>query len=125
MCEYVLEIGVSTALEYLKKFTLGVVAIFGEEYLRKLNQANVDCLLEVAGACDFPGVLGSIDCMHWEWKNCPVVWKALFAKQICMMPIIILETAVSYNLWIRHAFFRLSGILNDINVLHRSLEIFQ
>ena len=95
-----LKIGASTAIECLKQFALGVVQVFGEEYMRKPNQANVDRLLQVAEARDFPGMLGSIDCMHWEWKNCPTAWKASFQKQIYTVPTIILEAVASYELWI-------------------------
>ena len=35
-------------------------------------------------------------------------------------PTIILQAIASYNMWIWHAFFRLSRSLNDINVLDRS-----
>jgi len=59
----------------MKNFVAGVIQVFGEEYLRKLTQADVDRLLAVAEASDFPGMLGNIDCMHWEWKNCPTGWK--------------------------------------------------
>ena len=119
-----LKIGASTAMECLKQFALGVVQVFGEEYLRKPNQADVDRLLQVAEARDFPGMLGSIDCMHWEWKNCPTAWKTSFQKQIYKVPTIILEAVASYDLWIWHAFFGLPGSLNDINVLDRS-PVFQ
>jgi len=40
-----LKIVASTAMECIKKFALGIVEVFGEEYLRKPNQADVDHLL--------------------------------------------------------------------------------
>ena len=115
-----LKIGESTSLQCLKRFAEGVIAIFGEEYLRKPTQADVDRLLAVGNERDFPGMLGSIDCMHWEWKNCPTAWKAAFAKRVYKVPTIILEAVVSYDLWIWHAFFGMPGSINDINVLDRS-----
>jgi hypothetical protein len=39
----------------------------------------------------------------------------------CREPTIILEAVASQDLWIWHAFFEMSGSLNDINVLDRSL----
>ena len=95
-----LKIGESTSLQCLKKFAKGVIAIFGAEYLRKPTQADVDRLLAVGNERDFPGMLGSIDCMHWEWKNCPTTWKTAFAKRVYKVPTIILEAVVSYDLWI-------------------------
>ena len=89
-------------------------------YLRKPTQADVDRLLAVGNERDFPGMLGSIDCMHWEWNNCPTAWKAAFAKRVYKVPTIILEAIVSYDLWIWHAFFGMPGSINDINVLDRS-----
>jgi len=61
-----LKIGASIALKCMKKFVLGIIEEFGDEYLRKVNQADVDCLLQVIEARDFSGMQGSIDCMHWE-----------------------------------------------------------
>jgi len=42
-------------------FTLGGIAIFAKEYLRKSNQVDVDHLLEVAEAKAFLGMWRSID----------------------------------------------------------------
>ena len=64
--EEYLKIGASTAMECLEQFALGIVQVFGEEYLRKPNQADVDRLLQVAKARDFPGMLGSIAALGVE-----------------------------------------------------------
>jgi len=63
MDEY-LKIGASTAVEYMKKFALDAIELFGKEYLRNPNQANIDRLLQVIEVHDFLGMLGSINCMH-------------------------------------------------------------
>lgn len=64
-------------------------------------------------------MLGSIDCMHWVWKNCPTAWHGQFTGKE-KEPTLILEAVASNDLWIWHAFFGLPGSLNDINVLDRS-----
>uniref|UniRef100_A0A0D3E5M2 Uncharacterized protein n=1 Tax=Brassica oleracea var. oleracea TaxID=109376 RepID=A0A0D3E5M2_BRAOL len=64
-------------------------------------------------------MIGSIDCIHWEWKNCPTAWKGQYTRGTGK-PTIVLEAVASQDLWIWHAFFGLPGTLNDINVLDRS-----
>ncbi|XP_035547298.1 uncharacterized protein LOC108998374 [Juglans regia] len=118
MDEYV-RIGESTARLSMKKFVKAIVSIFGGEYLRSPTNSDIARLLEVGQNRGFPGMLGSIDCMHWKWKNCPSAWKGMYSGHV-NEPTIILEAVASYDLWIWHAFFGLPGSHNDINVLDRS-----
>ncbi|XP_021757970.1 uncharacterized protein LOC110723007 [Chenopodium quinoa] len=60
-----------------------------------------------------------IDCMHWEWKNCPMAWKAQYAGR-SKNATLILEAVADQDLWIWHAFFGIPGSCNDLNVLYRS-----
>ena len=62
--EYV-RIGESTILESLRRFVAAVVDIFEDEYLRSPNEADTACLLAFGEQREFPGMLGSIDCMYW------------------------------------------------------------
>ncbi|KAI7951139.1 hypothetical protein MJO29_009813 [Puccinia striiformis f. sp. tritici] len=113
----------STSLECLKRFCEAIVGIYREEYLRTPNDQDLARLLKVAEKRGFPGMLGSLDCMHWAWKNCP---KALHGQYTGKEeePTIVLEAVASYDLWIWHAFFGLPGVMNDINILDQS-PIFQ
>ncbi|KAJ9537042.1 LOW QUALITY PROTEIN: hypothetical protein OSB04_029775 [Centaurea solstitialis] len=109
----------ATTREALMHFVNGVISCFGNEYLRKPNKDDLARLLSAADQRGFPGMIGSIDCMHWEWKNCPSAWAGQYTGR-SGKPTIILEVVASYDLWIWHAFFGTPSSLNDINVLYRS-----
>ena len=66
-----LRMGESTILMCLERFTEGVISQFGEEYLRAPTARDIFRILRNSAERGFPGMLGSVDCMHWEWKNCP------------------------------------------------------
>ncbi|XP_047972534.1 uncharacterized protein LOC125215218 [Salvia hispanica] len=103
----------------LIKFVEGVISNFGDEYLQKPNEEELARLLHIGEQRGFPGMLGSIDCMHWEWKNCPTSWAGQYAGR-SGSPTIILEAVASQDLWIWHAFIGTPGSRNDINVLDQS-----
>uniref|UniRef100_A0A0D3CZC0 Nuclease HARBI1 n=1 Tax=Brassica oleracea var. oleracea TaxID=109376 RepID=A0A0D3CZC0_BRAOL len=70
-----LRLGDSTSRLCLANFTDAIIQLFGDEYLRKPTAEDLQRLLDVGEVRGFPGMIGSIDCMHWEWKNCPTAWK--------------------------------------------------
>ena len=96
--EYV-RIEESTAIESLRRFVAVVVDLFEEEYLRYPNEADTTRLLALGEQNGFPGMLGSIDCMHWAWKNFPVEWQDQYKGHL-EEPTIILEAVASNDLWI-------------------------
>ncbi|XP_052173306.1 uncharacterized protein LOC127788748 [Diospyros lotus] len=116
--EYI-RIGENTAILSLRRFVKAIIAVFDDHYLRPPNNSDITRLLQIGEQRGFPGMLGSIDCMHWKWKNCPTAWQGMYTGH-CHEPTIILEAVASQDLWIWHAFFGLPGSLNDINVLDRS-----
>ncbi|XP_042396392.1 uncharacterized protein LOC121986491 [Zingiber officinale] len=71
-----LRIAETTVIQCLFNFCRYVIEVFGAQYLRRPNAADIQHLLEMhEQRHGFPGMLGSLDCMHWQWKNCPVAWK--------------------------------------------------
>ncbi|XP_004301186.1 PREDICTED: uncharacterized protein LOC101297155 [Fragaria vesca subsp. vesca] len=119
LCDEFLDIAESTALEILSHFTRAIWKVYHKHYLRRPSKADLRWLLNVADKRGFPGMVGSLDCMHWQWKNCPTSWQGHFTGYKGK-PTIILEAVASYDAWIWHAYFGLPGSLNDINVLGQS-----
>jgi hypothetical protein len=109
----------STVMECLRRFCLAIRAFFEDYYMRQPTEADFDKQLAINEARGFPGMFASLDCMHWEWKNCPVVWQGDFGDRNGKKPII-LEAIASEDLHIWHAYFGLPGSNNDLNVLSRS-----
>ena len=99
-----------------------MIDAFEGEYLRKPTEADMRRMICINYARGFPGCIGSIDCQHWEWKNCPVAWagklKGKEKKQT-----VVLEEISDGELWIWHYFFGSAGRLNDINVLDHSTTV--
>jgi hypothetical protein len=112
-------IGESTARKALHHFCRAAIDVFGEYYLRAPNATDVARLLQEDENRGFPGMLDSIDCMRWEWRNCPTSWKGRFMDR-GKHPSMILEVVASHDLWIWHAYFSMPGSNNDIDVLHKS-----
>lgn len=114
-----MKVAETTLLEILRKFCENIVSLYGDRYLRSPDENDVAKLMNENGKRGFPGMLGSIDCMHWTWKNCPVAHAGQYQGKEGK-PTMVLEAVASQNLHIWHCFFGLPGSLNDINVLDRS-----
>ncbi|XP_074328288.1 uncharacterized protein LOC141666192 [Apium graveolens] len=91
-CAEICRMGESTTLECMKKFCQQVEGLFGQEYLRAPTPTDLRRLLTRGEQRGFPGMIGSIDCMHWEWKNCPSGWGGAYSGRKGR-PTIILEEA--------------------------------
>ena len=109
----------STGLKTMQQFCEAVGSIFGDQALRSPTKEDIDRLLDEALVAGWPGCLGSIDCMHWEWKNCPSSWKGMFQGRDHVATVK-LEAIADHSRRFWHFYFGCPGALNDLNVLDRS-----
>jgi hypothetical protein len=60
-----LRIGQDTTTESVRRFAKMVIRLYGETYLRAPNEEDTKRLMEMNEKRGWPGMLGSLDCMHW------------------------------------------------------------
>ncbi|XP_062217726.1 uncharacterized protein LOC133917930 [Phragmites australis] len=87
-------IGGSTAMLVLTKFVQAIVLLFSNEYLNAPTAKDTARLLAIGEQRGFPRMLGSIDCMHWVWKNCPKAWHGAYTGHM-RKPSIVLKAVAS------------------------------
>ena len=112
-----------TSLVYsVKLFCKLLKRIHGERYLNRCP--TMAERMEIAtqnAAKGFPGCIGSWDCKHFPWKNCPVrlagqhKGHAEGGKKT-----LILESVADHRRYIWYMNFGDPGSLNDLNVLDKS-----
>ena len=73
----------STAMESLKRFARAVEVLFAEQYLRGPTVEDLKRIMATMERRGFPGCIGSIDCQHWTWKNCPTAYHGQYIGKYC------------------------------------------
>ncbi|KAJ9548181.1 LOW QUALITY PROTEIN: hypothetical protein OSB04_020724 [Centaurea solstitialis] len=87
------------------------------KYIRKPSGSDIQAIYALhEEKHGLPGMLSSIDYMHWYWNNCPFHVNSI---EVIILDLI-LETVASHDQWIWHAFFGVSGAMNDIIVVNLS-----
>lgn len=114
-----LRISSSTAIECVKKFAETVVKEYRDEYLRPPTPNETAILLQRGEVLGFPGMIGSIDCCKWLWKNCPTAYHGQYQGKE-KVPAVTMEAIADDRLYFWHAFFGVPGSNNDINALEAS-----
>jgi Plant transposon protein len=109
----------STGMDAMKRFCNAIIAVYSEDALRPPNAADLNRLLDEGNEAGFPGCIGSIDCMHWHWKNCPSSWRGMFQGR-SGIPTVILEAIADSKTRFWHFNFGSPGSVNDVNVLDKS-----
>lgn len=67
--------------------------------MRLPNEQDIARLLAKAQQHRFPGMIGSIYCMHWKWEKCPTAWHNMYRGHF-KKPTLTLEVVASNGLWI-------------------------
>ncbi|GKA93645.1 ALP1-like protein [Tanacetum coccineum] len=74
-----LQMSERTARDCLLHLNMCIIDLYMSKYLRKPTLEDVEKIYNKhVTRHGFPGMLGSIDCIHWEWKKCPISWQGQY-----------------------------------------------
>nr|XP_043639052.1 uncharacterized protein LOC122610122 [Erigeron canadensis] len=95
-----LQMAQDTGYQCLDAFCKCVIHLYQHEYLRRPTEADIERFTAIHEQVHgFLGMLGSIDCMHWGWRNYLVAWQGQYTRGDKGHPPIMLEAVASYDFW--------------------------
>ncbi|XP_026428422.1 uncharacterized protein LOC113324319 [Papaver somniferum] len=109
----------STIYYYIKKFCDAIMFGFNAEYMRRSTVNDIKWSMKENAARGFPGMLGSLDCMHWGWRVCPMDGAGTHTGHKSYSTCV-LEAFASYDRWFWHGYLGVGGSSNDLNVFKSS-----
>jgi len=107
---------VAKSMELLMEF---IVKRWGPTYLRRPNAEEFKTILQRNKERGMPGCIGSLDCCHWQWHQCPTGMAGMYQSRKGKRGIVI-EAVCDEDLWVWHLYVGSPGGLNDLNVMHQS-----
>ena len=66
------------AFECVREFSEWIVETHGYRWMELWRDAAIKNELKINVKRGFPGMMGSIDCIHWEWKLYTVAWQEMY-----------------------------------------------
>ena len=103
-----------------KQFDLAIQLVYTKEFLRVPTAADLKAITRLHSSIHgVDGLLGSLDCTHTYWKNCPKAWQGTY-KGKEYMPSIAMEAMSDYHLFFWHVAYGYPGKTNDKTILAHS-----
>jgi len=116
--EYV-RLSASTIAKSVRELMRFIVDELGPSYLRSPPPEELLRILTRNAERGKPGCIGSLDCSHWEWRNCLKAFAGVYQNRHGKRSVV-METVCDEDLWIWHSFVGCPGSHNDLNAMHVS-----
>jgi len=92
---------------------------FGPSYLRPPTPEELQRIMTRNAECGMPGCMGSLDCSHWECRNCPKALAGTYQNRRGKR-FVVMETVCDEDLWTWHLFLGCHVCHIKLNVMHVS-----
>jgi hypothetical protein len=108
------------ARECCMEFDNAMRTVYMNEFLRLPTATDLKNIVKLHKSVhSVDGMIGSLDCTHTFWKNCPKAWQGSH-KGKESKPSIVMESIADYFLFLWHASYGYTGTLNGNTILHLS-----
>lgn len=117
-CDY-FQMSAQLARDCCKVFDSTIKLVYGH-YLKLPTKKDMKSICTLhKNVHKVEGMLGSLDCTHTYWKNCPKAWAGSY-KGKEDKPSIVLEGLCDHHCFFWHLSYGYAGTLNDISILNLS-----